>query len=85
MGNSTSNWVIEFISLVVLYEPCGFVKKFNRNLGNIVCFFSFQLSFGGIVCWCIICECDMTPAKFRASLHMIMHQQEMKIPGFGVL
>lgn len=48
-------------------------------------FFPFQLSFGGIVCWCIICECDMTPAKFRASLHMSMHQQEMKIPGFGVL
>lgn len=34
-----SNWVIEIISLVVLYEPCGFVKKFNRNLGNIVFFF----------------------------------------------
>lgn len=48
-------------------------------------FFPFQLSFGGIVCWCMICECDMASAKFRASLHMSMHQQEMKIPGFGVL
>lgn len=40
VGNSMSNWVIEFISLVVIYEPGGFVRSLIGIWAILFVFFS---------------------------------------------